>query len=250
MKKTAPAIIYAVLLISAANAETLEISGGTTPEKHVIEPQLAAIKQATGVDIKFNAIGTGNGMVELIEGKVPVAAVGDVLHEAITAAKKAAEAQGKHLAVPGNLFYTHIGRDEQVVIVHKSNPVAALSKTQLKNIATGAITNWKEVGGRDLPVTVIVTQPGLAPGLFFQKVFMDGEAYAEDTTEAQTPSDVISRVSGDIGGIGAAAAVHMADDPGEAKVIKAPPAVRTLGLVTVGEPSGAAKKVIDFLKRK
>lgn len=250
MMKTSLAIIFAFILSFAAHAETLEISGGTTPEKQVIEPNLAAIKQATGVDIRFHSIGTGNGMIELIEGRVPVAAVGDVLHEAIEAARKAAETAGKPLNIPGNLFYTEIGRDEQAIIVHKSNPVAALSRTQLKNITTGKIVNWKEVGGPDLPIKVIVTQPGLAPGLFFQKIFMDGEAYLQDAVEAPSPPEVITWVSDNPGGLGAAAAVHMSADPGDAKVIKVPPAARTLGLVTLGEPTGAAKLVIDFLKKK
>lgn len=245
------AVLFAVLAShSAVWAETLEISGGTTPQKEVIEPKLEAIKKATGVDIKFNGVGTGNGMVALIEGAVPVAAVGDVLSEAVEAGKSAAKAQKKELKVPGNLVFHEIGRDEQVIIVHKTNPVTALTKAQLKGIATGKIANWKEVGGPDLPIKVVVTKPGLAPGLFFQKVFMDGAPYVQGATEAQSPRDVITQVSRSPGGFGAAAEVHMSASPGDAKVVKAPSAARTLGLVTIGEPTGAAKKVIDFLARK
>lgn len=244
-------LLLAVLATgSAAWAETLEISGGTTPQKEVIEPKQEALKAATGIDIKFNGVGTGNGMVALIEGKVPVAAVGDVLPDAIEAGKKAAKNEGKDLKVPGNLVFHEIGKDEQVIIVHKSNPVTALTKAQLKDMATGKATNWKEVGGPDLPIKVIVTKPGLAPGQFFQKVFMDGAPYVQGAQEVQSPREVITWVSRTPGGFGAAAEVHMSANPGDAKVVKAPPAVRKLGLVTIGEPSGAAKKVIDFLKTK
>jgi len=235
---------------STAWAEVLEISGGTTPQKEVIEPKLDAIKKATGVEIKFNGVGTGNGMVALIEGTVHVAAVGDLLPEAIEAGKKAAKNQNKELKVPANLVYHEIGREEQVIIVHKTNPVTALNKAQLKDIATGKVTNWKEVGGPDLPIKVVVTKPGLAPGLFFQKVFMGGAPYVQGATEAQSPRDVITQVSRSPGGFGAAAEVHMSASPGDAKVIKAPNAVRTLGLVTIGEPTGAARKVIDFLRKQ
>lgn len=250
MKLTNIGLLLAAVLTSAAWAETLEISGGTTPQKEVIEPKLEALKAATGVDIKFNGVGTGNGMVALIEGKVPVAAVGDVLPDAIEAGKKAAKNEGKELKVPANLVYHQIGKDEQVIIVHKSNPVGALTKAQLKDIATGKVTNWKDVGGPDLPIKVIVTKPGLAPGQFFQKVFMDGAPYVQGATEVQSPREVITWVSRTPGGFGAAADVHMQSNPGDAKVVKAPVAVRTLGLVTIGEPNGAAKKVIDFLKTK
>jgi phosphate transport system substrate-binding protein len=136
-----------------------------------------------------------------------------------------------------------------VVIVNKTNPVSALSKAQLKDIATGKVTNWNAVGGPDLPIKLFVTKPGLAPGLFFQKVIMDGAPYVEGHTPVQSPKEIITWVSRTPGGIGAAADVHMSANPGDAKVVKAPAMVRTLGLVTIGEPSGAAKKVVDFLKK-
>ena len=79
--------------------------------------------------------------------------------------------------VPANLVFTEIGSDELVVIVHKSNPVASLNKTQLKGIATGKIVNWNEVGGPDLPIKVVVTGPSLAPGQFFKKAIMECNAH-------------------------------------------------------------------------
>jgi phosphate transport system substrate-binding protein len=243
-------ILFAAFAAQSAWAETLEMSGGTVPYKAGVEPKLEAIKQATGVEVKFSGVGTGNGMVALLEGKVPVAAVGDVLHEAIEAAKDAAKNQGKEIKVPANLVFAPIGFDEMQVIVHKSNPVTALTKTQLKDIATGKIANWKAVGGPDLPIKLIVTKPGLAPGIFFQKVIMDGAPYMDGYTPVQSPKEVITWVSRSPGGIGGAATVHLEVDPGDTKVIKAPPLARPLGLVTIGEPTGAAKKVIDFVKKK
>lgn len=250
-KKIGLAILFAALASqSTAWAETLELAGGTTPFKAVIEPKLDALKQASGVEVKFSGVGTGNGMVSLIEGKVPVAAVGDALKEAVEAAREAAQNQGKEIKIPGNLNFFPIGVDEMQVIVHKSNPVTALTKAQLKDIAIGKITNWKAVGGPDLPIKLVVTKPGLAPGLFFQKVIMDGAPYVEGYTPVQSPKEVITWVSRSPGGIGGAATVHMAADPGDAKPIKAPALSRPLGLVTVGEPAGAAKTVVDYFKKK
>lgn len=249
MKITLAALFAAVVVNAPVWAETLEISGGTTPYKAIIEPKLAAIKDATGVDVKFSGVGTGNGMVALVEGKVPVAAVGDVLKEAVEAGTEAAKNQGKDVKFPGNLVFHAIGTDEMQVIVHKSNPVTGLSKAQLKDIATGKITNWKAVGGPDLPIKFIVTKPGLAPGLFFQKVIMDDAPYVQGATEVQSPKEVITWVSRTPGGIGGAATVHMKADPGDSKAIKAPTLSRPLGLVTIGQPTGDAKKVIDLLKK-
>jgi len=230
--------------------EKLEISGGSTPQKEVLEPKAEAILKATGVEIKVNGVGTGNGMLALWEGTVPVAAVGDALPASIEAGKKSAKAAGKDVKVPDNLVFTEIGKDELVVIVHKSNPVTSLTKAQLKDMATGKIANWKDVGGPDLPIKVVTTKPGLVPGQFFQKAVMDDAAYVQGATEAQSPKEVITWVSRTPGGFGPATDVHVTASPGDTKVIKAPVMVRPLALVTIGAPTGPAKKVVDFLKTK
>lgn len=53
-----------------------------------------------------------------------------------------------------------IGRDGVAMIAHKSNPVQKLSKAQVIDIYTGKIKNWSEVGGPNLPITVISKAEG------------------------------------------------------------------------------------------
>lgn len=231
----------------AADA-TLEIAGGTTPWSQAIAPRLLEFK-AMGIELRFRGIGTGRGVLALIEGKTPVAAVGDTLEDAVSAAVKAARAENRVIAIPPNLTYIRIGADEQVVIVHRANPVSELSKTQLKDIATGRISNWKLIGGPDLPIKVVVTEPSLAPGQFFRKTVMDGEDYVQDAIEVRSPREVITLVSRHPGAIGAAADVHMKEAPGDARIVKAPAIMRPLGLITVGQPDGVARKVADLLKK-
>lgn len=48
-----------------------------------------------------------------------------------------------------------LARDGVCFLVHKSNPIEALTDQQIVDIFTGKITNWKHVGGRDAAVTVI-----------------------------------------------------------------------------------------------
>ncbi|MHB1291266.1 MAG: substrate-binding domain-containing protein, partial [Sulfuricella sp.] len=157
-----------------ALAETLEISGSTTVQKSVIEPNLGAIKAATGLEVKFAGVGTGKGMIALFEGKVPVAAASESLEAAVSSAKKAAEESGKAVSAPADLQFHEIKVDSIVVIVNKDNPVDALTKAQLKDINSGKVKNWKEVGGPDLPVKVVTSQPGSATRAVFQKQIMDG----------------------------------------------------------------------------
>jgi len=48
-----------------------------------------------------------------------------------------------------------IAMDGIAVIVHADNPIKALSDDQIRAIYTGAVTNWKAVGGPDRRITVV-----------------------------------------------------------------------------------------------
>ena len=52
-----------------------------------------------------------------------------------------------------------IALDGIAVIVHPANPVRKLSFAQMKDIFTGRITNWSQLGGADLPINVYAPDP-------------------------------------------------------------------------------------------
>lgn len=60
--------------------------------------------------------------------------------------KKLAEDAGKELV------YTPIGKEAFVFFVSNDNPVDGLTSEQVRNIYSGKITNWRKVGGQNLPI--------------------------------------------------------------------------------------------------
>lgn len=54
-----------------------------------------------------------------------------------------------------DLQATTIALDGIALIVHSDNPLPALSEDQIRGIFTGAITDWRQVGGPPAPITVI-----------------------------------------------------------------------------------------------
>jgi phosphate transport system substrate-binding protein len=48
-----------------------------------------------------------------------------------------------------------VARDGVGIIVHKENPVQVLTDEQVVAIYMGKITNWKDVGGKGAPITVV-----------------------------------------------------------------------------------------------
>ena len=96
---------------------------------------------------------------------------------------------------------TMIGQDAIAVIVHPKNTVTGLSLAQLRGIFGGAIRNWKEVGGEDMPVHPIIVGPESATRKMFRSRVLGKEDYAR--CEVTRPdSNVITKVASDPVAIG------------------------------------------------
>lgn len=240
------ALLACASLASAAIAETLEVSGSTTVQERAFKGADDKLKTVTGMDIKFLPVGSGRGLMALVDGKVPVSATSETLADTVESAKKAAKDMDKTFAAPANLVFHEISRDSIVVIVHKDNSVGSLTKAQLKDLNTGKVKNWKEVGGPDLAVRVISSHAGSATRSVFQKQMMDGAEYVAGFAEIRTTKEEINEVSKDKGGIGAVSEAFIAANKGQSKVVKTPEIVRPLALITVGEPKPEVKKLIDY----
>jgi phosphate transport system substrate-binding protein len=158
---------------------------------------------------------------------------------------------GSKAGVPAHLQYHEIGRDRVAVFVHKDNPVGALTKAQLKDLFSGKVKSWKEVGGPDVPVKVFLSSPGSGTRATFQKLALDGAEFSPAATDFRTSLAAIAEVAKDKGGI-AVAGPSLLDDARSPnlKIAQTPPIERPVGLVTVGKPSEPAQKVIDFLRKK
>ena len=64
-----------------------------------------------------------------------------------------------------------IAHDGITMILHQDNPVHELTDKQIKAIYTGAITNWKTVGGPDAPITVVNKAEGRSTLELFLQYF-------------------------------------------------------------------------------
>jgi phosphate transport system substrate-binding protein len=74
------------------------------------------------------------------------------------------------------LSATEVYQDAVVVVVHPSNPVKDLSLRQLHDVFRGAITNWREVGGRDAPIVVTTHEASSSTFEIFKKAVLGEDA--------------------------------------------------------------------------
>jgi phosphate transport system substrate-binding protein len=70
------------------------------------------------------------------------------------------------------------------VITNPGAGVTNLTTQQVRDVFSGKISNWKDAGGKDVPVSLIERKPGSGTRLAFDKVIMQGTA--ESATPAQT----------------------------------------------------------------
>ncbi|MEM7525247.1 MAG: phosphate ABC transporter substrate-binding/OmpA family protein [Pseudomonadota bacterium] len=99
---------------------------------------------------------------------------------------------------------TVLGVDGIVLITHPENPVPNLSSEEVARIWSGEITNWRELGGGDYPITV----NSFGEGSGDRAVLLDalvrpvGRDEKPDVTRWSAYQDLVDAVMADRGGIG------------------------------------------------
>ena len=226
-------------------AEIVKLHGSTTCQKRIFEPGKDALKKATGIDLEMVGNGTGNGLEDLVNGKADASMASEELADAIASMKDAA---GK--TATGDLKPNVITSDVIKVIINPSNTVTKLNKEQLKGLHNGTITNWKDVGGPDLPVIVITSHLGSATRKVFQKTIMDGTNYVDGAIEVETTRKEIDNVAQFPEAIGAVSMgfINLPGNKEKVKIAETQEISRPLMLITKGEPNPGVQKVLDFFR--
>lgn len=83
-----------------------------------------------------------------------------------------------------------IGKEGIVVVVNLNNQVNNLSKTQLKDIFSGNITNWKELGGPDAKINLVMREDGSGTRNAFEALVMNNTQVKSDAI-VQTSTESI-----------------------------------------------------------
>ena len=101
-----------------------------------------------------------------------------------------------------------VALDGLSIYVHDSNKIEALSLEELEGIFTGAIKNWKEVGGPDLPIVVYSRENSSGTYEFFKEHVLKGKDFAANAQTLQGTAQVLQAVSGEPKSIGYGGAAY------------------------------------------
>ena len=94
------------------------------------------------------------------------------------------------------------------VYVNAANPIKELSVEQMENIFSGKIRNWKEVRGKDAPITLYSRENSSGTYEFFKENILKGKDFAAGAQTMQGTAAVLQAVANDDKGIGYGGAAY------------------------------------------
>ena len=101
-----------------------------------------------------------------------------------------------------------IGSYSVAVVVNAGNTVGSLSRDQVRDIFTGAIQNWKDVGGPDAPIKLCIRDQISGTHLGFQELAMDKKPYAVAVKTFTDYDKMVQAVAQDANSIGYSSIEH------------------------------------------
>ena len=160
-----------------------------------LAPQLIAEYKKSNPKITFDleTKGTGYGFGALMGGFCDIAGASRLpFKEELEMARYREVEYNDHV----------IGAYSVAVVVNAANPIGNLTRAQVRDIFTGAIQNWKEVGGSDAPIHLFIRDPISGTHLGFRELAMENKPYADTPNLLTNYEAIVVAVAMDANGIG------------------------------------------------
>ncbi|CAJ1184966.1 phosphate ABC transporter substrate-binding protein PstS family protein [Companilactobacillus paralimentarius] len=147
-----------------------------------------------------------------------------------------------------------------VPVVNKDVKVKSLTIKQLRQIFSGQVKNWKQVGGQDLPITIINRADGSGTRASFESDVMNGTPFVR--SQEQDSSGMVRQIVYNTdGAISYLAMPYLNDTVKTIAVNNVEPTIENIEnnkwkiwsyehLYTNGKPTGMTKDFLNFIMTK
>ena len=240
MKRVVAAVLLTLVVSQVSFASEIKIEGGGTAITTVFRPIKQRFEKLRPYTLSIVQSSAVKGLIALNEGRVDIATGAHPLEDLIAGAAKEGVVIDK-----SKLVATEVEDNRLVVIANRKSEVSRLSREELKGIFTGKITNWKEVGGKELPVNVVWGKETQGQNIQFSRVAMDGEPVAAKNVAATTYRDIAAKVGELEGAIGV---IPEEIATPTTRAIETISITSPIWVITKGKPDEKVQAVIDFYK--
>ena len=235
------------VLAGGSGQEKITIVGSTSVQPVAEKLATEYMKKNSSVKITVQGGGSSVGIKSVQDGSANIGTSSKSL--------KANESTG--------LSQYEIGKDGIAIIVNNNNALSGLTMEQLKGILSGNITNWKEVGGPDAKINVVVREEGsgtrdavqeivlgkLANGTkvdFIKSAIVQSSTEAVQQSVAQDPNAIGFISFASVNGTKALQINNVA--PSEATVLDGTYKIQRPFLFLIkGDATGAVKAFLDWV---
>jgi phosphate transport system substrate-binding protein len=193
LKAISVVLLFAALLLVNCKTKNEHLTDkitikGSETELFLIKRFAEAYKaQNNHVDINVTGGGSGAGIEALIRGQVDMANSSRLINEhEMNAFEQANEKWVQSI----------VAVDAIAIITNPKLYINSVSLYQLSAIYNGKITNWKQIGGRDMPIHLIGRRPGSGTH-DFMKHRLNIAAYSESIMEYEKYEDILNEVKND-----------------------------------------------------
>ncbi len=243
------AILTSAALMSLNAGDKITIKGSDTMVILAQRWAEAFMSKNGGVSIQVTGGGSGTGISALINGTTDICNSSRPMKS--SEVKKVKERYGTlGVEIP-------CAKDGITIYLNQSNPVKNLTMQQLKDIYTGKITNWNQVGGNDARIILYSRENNSGTYVFFKEKVLSNADYSPSCQNLPGTSAVVNAVSKDKNGIGYGGAAYAKGikhptinsvEPTEANVKSGKyPLARNLFMYLKSRPTGAIKQFIDWV---
>ena len=173
--------------------ESVVMAGSAAMETFV--EVLTELADKNGIEIKPQYIGSSAGVEALLKGSSQIALVSRELTQ-----------EEKNKGVVGQV----VAYDGIIIIVNLQNNVKNLSREQIREVFTGKISNWRELGGKDEPIVVIGREYGSGTRTSFEKLLSIEEKtkYSNECDSIGVVKAKVALIKGAIGYVSLEVAVE------------------------------------------
>ena len=246
MKKSSILVALALTFsVSGAFASEISVAGSTTVQP--LAELLAESFESINSGVRINVLGGGSS--------VGVKSVGNGTADIGMASREIKESEFEEN--PGIVVHT-IARDGIAIVTYPGSGVGELTANQVRDIFSGEVTNWNELGGSDTHIIVVSREEGSGTRAAFEEMIMDDELILLDailqpsngavrTTVSSTPGSIAYLSFGYLDDSVRPVSIDGAAPTSTNAVNGSYPVVRPLNMITMGDPSGVAADWLEFI---